>query len=268
MKFLRKILYALFVFGVILYLGVCAFLYFKQENFIFHPKALPADYKFAFKGAQFEERNIIANDGAKLSGLLFKADSSKGLIFYLHGNAGALDTWGPVAESYNQLGYDVFIIDYRGFGKSEGTISSEKQFYNDIRAAYTDLQRDYAENTIVILGYSIGTGPAAMLASETNSKMLILLAPYFSLTDMMRNRFPLIPTFLLQYKFATNEFLKKTKVPVFIFHGDTDDVINYEASLKLKEYLKPNGKLTILRNQGHGKMNDNPEYLQRLSEIL
>lgn len=268
MKSLRKLFFGFVVFGGILYVGACVFLYLKQENFIFHPKKLPAEYQFAFENAQFEERNITTKDGAKLSGLLFKADSSKGLVFYLHGNAGALDTWGPVAHNYTDLGYDVFILDYRGFGKSEGKISGEEQFYDDIRTAYENLKRSYAEDRIVILGYSIGTGPAAMLASETNSKMLILLAPYFSLTDMMTQRFALVPTFLLQYKFATNEFLKKTNVPVFIFHGDADDVISHEASVKLKEYLKPGDQMIILKGQGHNKMNDNEEYIKTLKGLL
>jgi uncharacterized protein len=74
-----------------------------------------------------------------LNGLLFKADSSKGVIFYLHGNAGNIGSWGNVATTYTKLNYDVFIIDYRGYGKSEGKINGQEQLFNDNEAAYNAL---------------------------------------------------------------------------------------------------------------------------------
>jgi pimeloyl-ACP methyl ester carboxylesterase len=87
------------------------------------------------------------------------------LIFYLHGNAGSLNTWGEVAKRYTELKYDVFMLDYRGYGKSEGSIHSQKQFHEDIQMAYDEMKKTYKESNIVVLGYSIGTGPAAKLAS-------------------------------------------------------------------------------------------------------
>jgi alpha-beta hydrolase superfamily lysophospholipase len=154
----------------------CAFLYFIQEKLIFHPGKLAKTYKFDFEH-NFEERYIPAADGTVLHGLLFKADSSNGLIFYLHGNAGSAASWGSVAKTYTNLNYDVFIVDYRGYGKSEGAINGEAQLAEDIQAAYDELKKQYAENIIVVLGYSIGTGPASRLASTNSPKLLILQAP-------------------------------------------------------------------------------------------
>src|SRR5918993_5029201 len=110
-------------------------LYFNQEELIFFPTKLPANYTFSFS-SNFEERYISTTNG-KLHGLLFKTgtDKPKGLIFYLHGNAGALDSWGEIADTYTNLNYDVFMLDYRGYGKSEGRISSEKQFHDDVQTA-------------------------------------------------------------------------------------------------------------------------------------
>ena len=99
-------------------------------------------------------------------------------MFYLHGNAGALDTWGDIAKVYTSLGYDIFILDYRGFGKSEGSIYSEEQFYKDVQAAYDVMRKEYPENKIVVEGYSIGTGPATILAATNHPKLLLLQAPY------------------------------------------------------------------------------------------
>lgn len=95
-----------------------------QEQLIFFPTKLASNYQFNF-AYPFEEIDVITEDSLKLHGVLFKADSSKGLIFYLHGNSGNVNTWGSLAQVYTNLNYDVFILDYRGYGKSEGRISSE-----------------------------------------------------------------------------------------------------------------------------------------------
>lgn len=207
-------------------------------------------------------------DGKLINGLLFKAKSSKGLIFYLHGNAGSLKTWGNVAESYTSRNYDIFIPDYRGFGKSEGYIQSQEQLIDDCQVLYNDIRREYNENKIIILGYSIGTGIATKLASNNNCKELILQAPYYSLIDMMKQSYPLLPTFLLKYKLETNKYLKNCKMPVVIFHGDADELISYHSSLRLEQQFKRGDTLIILKNQGHNNFTDNVSYLNDLSKLL
>lgn len=242
-------------------------MYNFQEALIFHPPKLTHDFKFTYKNS-FEELSISARDGKKLSGLLFKADSSKGLIFYLHGNGGALNTWGNAAENYITLGYDMFILDYRGYGKSEGEIESEEQFYSDIQSAYDEMKKRYYEKKIVVIGYSIGTGSATMLASKNNPKMLVLQAPYYSLIDMMHHTYPFVPDLLLKYKFETYNFIQKVKAPVLIFHGDTDEIIYYGSSLKLKEHFKTADKLITIPGFGHLGMNKNEFYLAELAKAL
>jgi uncharacterized protein len=202
------------------------------------------------------------------NGLLFKADSSKGLIFYLHGNAGSLSSWGEVAETYTGLNYDVFLLDYRGYGKSEGSISSQEQFFGDLQVVYNELKKKYPEEKIIVLGYSIGTGPASKIASANNPKLLILQAPYFSLTDMMQHTYAIVPTFILKYKFETNEYIKDCKMPVVIFHGNEDEVIYYGSSLKLQEQFKSQDTLITLDGQGHNGMTDNEAYKAELRKIL
>src|SRR5690606_3381365 len=129
MKSLKMILLSLGGFFLVVYMLLVAFLYFEQDSMIFHPSKLKADYEFNYTGA-VEEITITASDGIKLNGLLFKSEESKGLVFYLHGNGGCLDSWGDIAPTYTDLGYDIFILDYRGYGKSGGTIETEEQFLN------------------------------------------------------------------------------------------------------------------------------------------
>ena len=252
---------------LIVYILLCALLYFVQEKLIFFPEKLDREHAFQFDQT-FTDKNIRTSDGNILNGLLFKADSSKGLIFYLHGNAGSLSSWGYVAKTYTDFNYDVFILDYRGYGKSEGVINGQKQLYGDIQIAYEELRREYSEDNIIVLGYSIGTGLASKVASENKPKLLILQAPYYSLTDLMRHTYSIIPTFLLKYKFETNKHLKDCKMPVVIFHGDQDEVIYYGSSLKLKNEFKSNDTLITLRGQGHNGMTDNEEYIRGLKQIL
>ena len=240
---------------------------FQQENLIFFPEKLPGDYRFRFD-QDFEEIQVAAKDGTRLHGLLFRVQEPKGLVFYLHGNAGSVASWGWVAPTYTRLGYDIFVPDYRGYGKSEGRIRSEKQFYADAQAAYDALKSRYSEDRIVIAGYSIGTAAAAMLAAANHPKLLLLQAPYYSLVDLMQNLYPFVPTFLLQYKFETFRFIEKVKAPIVLFHGQRDEIIYPGSSEKLKAHLKPTDQVILLKNQGHNGMNENPEYQQELARVL
>ncbi len=228
------------IVGITILLGLvivlCGLLYFLQERFIFFPEKLSCDHRFNFE-QPFDEINFKTRDNVSLNGILFKSDSSNGLIFYLHGNAGSLDSWGGVAKTYTDLHYDVLVLDYRGFGKSEGKINSQGQLFQDVQIVYDEMKRKYEERRIIVIGYSIGTGLAAKISSINYPRLLILQAPYFSLTDVVKHAYPFIPTFLLKYKLETNQYIKVCKMPVVIFHGSEDEVIYYHSSIKLKGFF-------------------------------
>jgi uncharacterized protein len=164
--------------------------------------------------------------------------------------------------------YDFFILDYRGYGKSQGKIKSEKQLYKDNSIVYDSLKKSYKEDKIVIIGYSIGTGLAAQLASINNPKLLILVAPYFSLPDLAKQYIKILPSFLIRYKLRTNEYITRTKCPVIIFHGNQDEVIYVGSSYKLQKLFKPDDRLIILNGQRHNGINENLIYRQKLKELL
>ncbi|NVO12369.1 MAG: alpha/beta fold hydrolase [Bacteroidales bacterium] len=250
-----------------LYIIICITAYFFQETFIFFPEKLDKECKFTFS-QPFEELTTTTEDNVKLNGVLFKANNSKGLIFYLHGNAGSVNSWGQVAKTYTDLNYDVLILDYRGFGKSQGVIKNENQLYADIQAVYNQLKSKYPESSIIILGYSIGTGLATELASTNKPKLLILQAPYYSLKDIMKEHYSYLPTFLLKYKLESFRYLQKCEMPVYIFHGNDDKVISYSESIKLHNLGKPNVKLITLNGQGHNGITYNQQYIREIKNIL
>ena len=267
MKVGKSVLLTVCGLFAVLYFSILALVYFNQEALIFHPEKLDMDYKFTYLDS-FEEINIKTNDGVLLNGLLFKAENAKGLVFYLHGNGGTLETWGNFSKEYTNLGYDIFILDYRGYGKSGGEIESEVQFNDDINTAYKTMLKRYNESKVIVVGYSIGTGPATYLASTSKPKILILQAPYYSLSELSDSRVPFVPDFIKKYKFETNTFITKVKCPVYIFHGDKDRVIIYDNSVKLSKLLKKGDQFFTLENQDHLNINNNETYLSQLKNIL
>jgi hypothetical protein len=264
---MKTILLRTFKLLLIFYVLICIVLYFLQEKLIFFPQKLSKDYHFQFDGP-FEELFIKTKDGKLLNGLLFTTTKTKGLIFYLHGNAGALNTWGEVAAFYTALGYDVFMLDYRGYGKSEGKITNQQQLFTDVQAAYDELKNRYPEESITILGYSLGTGPSTWLAANNHPKRLLLQAPYFSLTDLMQHHYPILPTFILKYPLKTYEYIRNCSMPVVLFHGDRDEVIYYGSSKKLIEVMKSTDRLITLEGWGHNGMSEGQQYQEAIRKIL
>lgn len=264
---MSQVIFKIIVTFVGVYMLVCVLVFFLQEKLIFFPQKLDKDYKFNFD-QNFEEIYFTTEDKTLLHGILFKSGNAKGLIFYLHGNAGSLSTWGEVAKMYTDLHYDVFILDYRGFGKSEGSISGQEQIFQDIQIVYEAIKNRYTETEIIVLGYSLGTGLAAKLAATNNPKLLILQTPYYSLTDIMKHSYPILPTFLLKYKFETNRYIRNCEMPIVIFHGDQDEVIYYGSSLKLKEEFGKKVTLITLIGQEHNGMTDNMDYNREIQKVL
>ncbi|GAB3231421.1 alpha/beta fold hydrolase [Hymenobacter seoulensis] len=264
-----KVLLWILGLGAVVYVAVCLLLYFQQERLLFFPTKLSAQHRFLFPG-RFEERWVTTPDGTQLHALHFRTETPtpKGLVFYLHGNGGALDDWGMVAPTYTRLGYDVFLLDYRGYGKSGGHISSQEQFLEDVEVAYRHVLKEYPEDRTVVLGYSLGTGAAAWLAARYRPKLLILQAPYLSMRAVARQHYPWIPSAILRYLLNTEEVMPQISAPILIFHGERDELISHAASLKLKSLLKPQDQFITLRGAGHNGLTDNAEYQAVLQSVL
>ena len=241
--------------------------YIWQEKLMYFPEKLNKDHRFSFNAA-FEEVNYVMDDEVILHGVLFKSKLSKGIVYYLHGNAGSVNSWGHISKIFTDLNYDLLIIDYRGYGKSGGKIVSEKQMYDDVQKVYDNLKIEYPENKIIVLGYSIGTGMASMLAATNNPKQLILMAPYYNLPDLVKHTYRIFPNFMVRYKFYSNKFVAETKCPVYLFHGMNDELIPYHSAERLWELCKPNGKLILIDKQGHNGLNENPIFQSELKEVL
>ena len=132
------------------YLIVVAGYYLLQERFFFLPEALSIDYKYEFE-QPFEELFFEPEEGIKINYLHFKTQNPKGKIFYFHGNADNLARWGNEASYLCRFGYDVWVMDYRTFGKSTGEIS-EKSLYADAEKFYQEVENKFPLKNTIIFG--------------------------------------------------------------------------------------------------------------------
>jgi alpha-beta hydrolase superfamily lysophospholipase len=263
----KRVLVKLILIILIIYISICVLLFIIQERLLFFPDKMNKDAAFKFD-QKFEDLYITTKDGVRLNGVLFKSNKPEGIIFYLHGNGGSVESWGEIATKYTSQHFDCFILDYRGYGKSEGKITSERQLHEDVQFVFDEIKARHQYNKIIVLGYSLGTALAAKLASVNDVDMLILQAPYFSMTDVMNDHYHIIPPFILRYKLETFRYVKNCRMPVVIFHGTGDKLINYQSSVRLKELLKPSDTLILLKGQGHNEMTYNREYIDALNKIL
>jgi uncharacterized protein len=266
---LKKVFIIIILIFISLYILLCGIFYFNQEKILFHPKVLRKDHKFDFN-SKYIEYNIKTSDGFSLNSILFKTDSSKskGVIFYLHGNSGSIEEWGNVSKTYLDLNYDVFMVDYRGYGKSEGIICNQKQIFEDINLCYNFIKSKYSEDKIIVLGYSLGTGLASYISSVNKPKLLILQAPYFSIKKMMKDYYPFLIPQILKYPFETNLYLKSCSMPIVIIHGDKDEVIPYSNAILLSKDLKTEHTFITLQGQKHNAITENTEYKDHIKIIL
>nr|WP_314999033.1 alpha/beta fold hydrolase [uncultured Campylobacter sp.] len=279
-----KTIFRLCVIFLVVYVAVLASLYFFQERLIFFPSKLEPNHEFSFD-QPFEEIRLDAN-GTWISGLKFLAQSKDGRQIYcdardgngerkakngaaifFHGNAGNLQGWGGYARFFTDLGYDFYLFDYRGYGKSDGEISSQEQLYADADAMMQAVLREYDAGEVAAVGYSVGSGLAARAAQKYGAKLLVLIAPYFSLEELAREKIPFVPKFLIKYKIPTFEFVGGFGGPVTIFHGEHDELIGVDNSRRLFKFLKPGDKIYKL-NAGHNDILGLSELWEKLAQRL
>ena len=245
---------------------VFTILYFIQERILFMPSTLADDAKFDFIGKV--EEHAFEVEGKKAHSLIFDRDSAKGLILFLHGNAGDLSDWGYVAEELvNRTGYGVWIVDYPGFGKSRGKIASEGQLHAFARSVYGEVQKILGNRRLIIYGRSIGTGLAVRLASENKADALILESPYLSMTSLVSSKLAWLPSFLLRYPLPSNTWITQVNVPVLVVHGEKDEVIPVQQGESLAKLAK-NSEFHSVKEAHHNDLRHFDEYWGALQAFL
>ncbi len=264
--FSKKPLLILFVAAIALYMLFAAVLYAKQSDLIFPATKLEANFEYDF-GVPFEELTIPV-DGAELNAVHFRQKNPRGLIFFLHGNGGNLDSWASGADYYQRINYDMFMLDYRGYGKSTGSIESESQLHADVMSAWKTIQGEYADKPIVIYGRSLGTALAVELSRQVKPDLLILVSPFTSLLSMAKSQYPFLPSWLVRFPFETDQRIGDLEVPIVLVHGSQDRFIPQSHSHALQELIRSPSRLLVIDGAGHNDIHRFRTYKDGLEAVL
>lgn len=250
------------------YAIVSILLYYLQDYFFFKPEKLPTDFQFYYENQEVEEYTVETRDGASLNGLHFKVKDTKGVVLYLKGNSRSIKGWGKFAVDFTRNGYDVIMMDYRGFGKSTGH-RNQKALKRDGQMVYNMIRQKVAEKHIIVYGRSLGSGLATKIASVNDPRMLVLDAPYYSLTKVASRYMPFMPlSWLIKYPLPTYKWIRYVQCPIHIIHGTDDTLIPYKTSVKLSKIKPKQTKLHTVIGGGHKNLNNFESYHKMLTEIL
>jgi uncharacterized protein len=260
-----------FVVLFMLYVLIGVLLYLFQNKLMLHPEPLPQDHVFAFKNS-FEERKIFYDSNTIFDIVRFKPlnDSvKKGAVIYFHGNMNNIAYYAHFADNFTKHGYEVWMMDYPGYGKSTGELT-EEMLYTEAEEVYKMVKAaGFSADSIIIYGKSLGTGIATQLASHRNCKRLILESPYYSIPHVAAHYAWMYPVNqMIKFKIPTNENLQKVTAPVTIFHGTADATIPYGNTEDLQPLLKPADEVITIEGGGHNDLNDFPVMKDKLDSLL
>ena len=249
---------------VVIYVLICLVAYSFQDRIILQPHKVMEEEIYT-KGDEVE---IPIANNLTMNCLHIKSPSpSKGVVLYFHGNKGNIFRSIYQSRSVQNKGYDVFIPDYRGYGKTEGKVWSDKDLLPDADKAYQYLKQFYDEKDIYVMGYSLGSGMATYVASQNKPAHLILIAPFTSLVDIKNQYAWFLPDFLMRIKLPVVKFMENVTSPVSIVHGTDDTVVAYKYSEEIKAKF-PNVKLITSEGQSHSRIIFDKLLLNELNSIL
>ncbi|MDH5610015.1 MAG: alpha/beta hydrolase [Cyclobacteriaceae bacterium] len=260
--------WTIFSITLVCYLLANVVVYFWQERFLFKPEKLPADFEYKYPDLDFTEYTLEATPDVTINGIHFKLDQPKGVVFYLKGNSRSIKGWGKFAIDFLRLGFDVVMVDYRGFGKSTGR-RTEEGIKEDLQRVYDEIKKQVDEKYIILYGRSLGSGFAAKLASTNQPRMLVLESPYYSLRKVAKRYVPFMPLSLLfRFPLRTFAWLKYVRCPIKILHGTNDQLIPFKTSVALSKVNPGLTRLYPVIGGGHNNLHTFEEYHRMLEEII
>ncbi len=256
---------------VIVYFFILALLLINQNRLIFRPSR-----DFPINPSQFnlKPQNVFftASDGIKLHGWYFESSEDAPHLLFCHGNAGNISDRLPNIELLLKIPVNVFIFDYRGYGRSNGK-PTEDGVYTDAEAAWDFLckEKKVHPNRIHIFGRSLGGAIAIELATRRPVPCLILESTFYSMKDLVGKVFPYMLFYpFIPPRFDNGEKIRKIHVPVFIIHGNADTTVPSQQGKKLFDAANQPKKFWLVEGAHHTDAYEiNPEeYLKRLRDFI
>jgi pimeloyl-ACP methyl ester carboxylesterase len=275
MKRVPNSAYAWISLGVVatagaVYTAAISYLWFRQERLLFEPTALPPDERLV-SDEDVHERWIEV-PGARLSTAQLRLPDPRGVVFFLHGNSGNLRDCLIDLDAFREVNFDVVMVDYRGYGKSSGSIASEEQLRSDVRTVWEAFAPQYEGKRVVIAGQSLGTALAAGLGAELCAHghapdLTLLVSPYSSMRALGDELYPWVPGRVLRYPLHTAEHAAQLKSPLMLIHGDQDKLIGIHHSHALCTAV-PAAQLHCVEGAGHNDVHKFPSFRKAVATAL
>ena len=228
-----------------------------ENRIIFVPTKYPAgDWDAPARATvPFDDVWLETSDGVKIHGWLARGKGARATILYFHGNAGNLTHRADWIEVLTRLPADVLAIDYRGYGRSEGT-PNEAGIYRDAEAAYAYLTetRGVAPQQLIVYGESLGGAPACEIAWRRPCAGLIVQSTFTNARDMASRLTRLPVRWLVRARFDNAVKIARVRAAKLIVHGRDDEMIPYEMSKRLHEAAAEPKKLIIFDDAGHNDL--------------
>lgn len=252
------------------YIIFAGFLFVFQSHYVYYPERVliadPGTIRLNFESIYFR-----TEDGVTLFGWFIPCENSRGVILFCHGNAGNISHRLESIQIFHRLGLDVFIFDYRGYGKSEGK-PTELGTYKDAEAAWGYLVKERKTNRsqIIVFGRSLGGAIASWLASNHKPGALILESTFTSLSDVAAKFYPYLPVrLLLRFKYHTAEYLGRVNCPVLVVHSRNDEIMPFNHGNQLfKTANEPKKFLEISGTHNEGFITSGKDYEEGLNGFI
>jgi uncharacterized protein len=220
-----------------------------QDRFVYHPeRTLPRTPAAAH--LEYADVALTTSDGVRLHGWHVRASSPRALVVVFHGNAGNIAGRIPMAEAFARERLETLLVDYRGFGRSEGK-PSEEGLYRDGEAAWAWAARQSLP--VVLYGESLGGAVAIEIAAHHRPALLVAQSTFTSLKEMAGRLFPL-GDHLVRERYASLEKIGRVTAPVLVVHGDRDELVPYEMGRRLFEAVRGPKQLMTVRGAGHNDL--------------
>jgi uncharacterized protein len=238
---------------VLFYLVVILMLLFFENRLIFFPRREPLT-TWNPPVAAGKSIDFVSDDGTKLSGWYLPHADPRAAILFACGNGGNKSYWSEEFAKLNvEFRCTVFGFDYRGYGQSEGS-PSEKGVLADARAARRKLAElaGIPENRVVLMGRSLGGGVQCDLASD-GCRALVLQSTFTSLPDVGARIYPFLPVrYVMRSRFNSLDKIRDYRGPLFVSHGDRDELIPLEFGRKLFDAAAgPRKEFFVIPRGGH-----------------
>ena len=257
MENLLKSALRIVAFGVLFYAVYSGYYFFMQRSIIYprHIIRVPPDISGSFPG--LERIWLETASGRVESWFLPTLDSSMQspgpAMIVAHGNAELIDYWPPIVQEIREMGVSVLLVEYPGYGRSEGT-PGEASLTEAFITAYDSLlsKPEVDAARIVLFGRSVGCGVICALAGKRSSAAMILMSPFSSISSLASDYY--LPGFLAKDKFDNLNLIRSYDSPVLFVHGRRDRIIPYRHSEKLLS-ASLDGEL-ITYERGHNDLID------------